>query len=215
MIKKVDYEKAISKKRRENVKEVVRNIYSEQMQQKIINYAIRHNLNKNYVEQMIIDSPNFARNFAKDPLKQSIHEKVAGEYIKSLDVVDSFKSLPASGKNAKYVGPTGVSIGKNFGKAKSIDFEIRVGDKIVYATHKHTGSEGGAQDNQFNDVKQFILEVVHIKQSDLSDDYFVAILDGPYYQRYNRLEELKTLSVGCLEILTINELYIFLQNIKE
>lgn len=204
---KVDYEREVKRKRQENIREVVKDINTKNMQEKIRNYAERHDMHKNFVEQKILDDPHFAMKFAKDPLKQSIHEKVAAKYIKSLHFIKNFKTLPSGGKNAKYVGPTGVSVGKNYGKAKSIDFKFEFNENIFFATHKYTGAEGGAQDNQYNDVKQFILEVVNMKQSDIVPDYyhFFAILDGPYYKKHERLKELNSLAVGCVHILNINE----------
>ena len=68
--------------------------------------------------------------------------------------------------------------------AKTIDFQWQTGKYTVYATHKYTKESGGAQDNQYSDLHLFIKEA---NESHSSDDAFVAIADGPYYNLPNTI----------------------------
>lgn len=67
---------------------------------------------------------------------------------------------------------------------KSIDFtwNYHYKDKTLkfYATHKHTSEDGGAQDNQFNDVKEFNSNAMVCDDNNI---YFFSITDGAYYSR--------------------------------
>ena len=82
-------------------------------------------------------------------------------------------------------------------QAKTIDFFWKTGDLIVYASHKYTKSSGGAQDNQYKDLKDFISEANH---SNLPKTIFLAIADGSYYSSkdsesgVSKLQRLKDLA---------------------
>ncbi|CAG8698066.1 15694_t:CDS:2, partial [Racocetra persica] len=84
---------------------------------------------------------HFRACFAKDPKKQNIYEKILAEYISSLSFVSNFQKLSSSGKNALYID-RGV---------------LRKGETIqFYAFHKYIEESGGAQDNQFKEIKHCI-----------------------------------------------------------
>lgn len=66
---------------------------------------------------------------------------------------------------------------------KTIDFKWKHSKKVVYASHKYIKDEGGAQDNQFSDVMAFISVAAKILTKEPEYAIFVAICDGPYFQR--------------------------------
>ena len=77
---------------------------------------------------------------------------------------------------------------------KTIDFKWRLGDKTVFASHKYPKESGGAQENQYQDLRAFVAEANHSLQP---SQLFIAIADGEHYQRRDseaqtsRLERLK------------------------
>ena len=207
---KVDYVGKIKNRQLYNIKQVRDSINSKSMQLKICNFADNNNLNKKYVEQKIMNDYVFATHFAISPGRQSYHEEIASEYIASIECIDKFIKLPSSGKGAKYISPFGISIGeKSDGiMSKSIDFEIQLGDNVIYVSHKYTKDDGGAQDNQFNDIIWFIRESKALKKTTLKNEnvFFLAIVDGPYYQRNNRIDKLRNEAENLIEVCTIEEL---------
>ena len=99
-------------------------------------------------------------NFRKDPTKQSVHENAQIEWIQKNLYKDAIK-LPVS--------INGVCLSKNkfhniTSKTRPSDatktFDIHVPSKKLYGVLKYTSCPGGAQDNQYTDVKQFIIQAV-------------------------------------------------------
>ena len=132
--------------------------------------------------------------------KQKIHENIAGGFIKSLSCVKNFKQL---GHNELALFHGAVMPKKELKKlgghstAKTIDFSWTTNGKQIYASHKYTKEGGGAQDNQYADIKVFVDEANH---SDLPNTIFLAIVDGDYYKKKDasagmiKLEYLKKIS---------------------
>ncbi len=164
----------------------IRNLFDEDdTKKKVHNFAERFDIDESLVWKRMNDDMAFASTFAKDPSKQSMHQHIAAEYISQLPTVMNFEELPAGGQNAKYCVNGKIRTGGNYKKEKikSIDFywEYVFNNKVLrfYATHKHTGDEGGAQDNQFNDVLSF-----HENAKKCNDPNIVllSITDGAYYK---------------------------------
>ena len=93
-----------------------------------------------------------------------LDEKLVAELLK-------VEKLPASGKNCIRFNQDGDIVATNNGNvSKSADFYING----VYYTQKYTHESGGAQDNQYNDVRDFLIKG--------SKKYKVgAIVDGAYW----------------------------------
>lgn len=208
---KVDYNKIIKEQRGLELLKVKKDIKTKAMQIKIKNYAEKYGLQTNYVEQKILDDSNFASFFAKDPSRQGIHEKIAAEYIRTLKL-DYFRVLPKGGKNALYPAFNGVDNTNEY-NVKSLDFEIKIGQVNIYTICKHTDQEGGAQDNQYNDVLQTIKAIK--KTNELKNIKYVAILDGEYYRRKNRLDFLNKISENRVRCMSIEDLDLYLEEIKD
>ena len=161
--------------RRYNIAEVRNDINKTWVQEKIISFCERQGdmFTPDLVKEQILSNDIVAALFAKDPAKQNITEKLVEEQL-------HIKKLPASGKNCirfnamgDLVHLTGVNV------SKSADFQI---DNIYY-TQKYTIEAGGAQDNQYNDVVDF-LNKGSIKHR------VGAILDGDYWEA-SRREQLR------------------------
>lgn len=198
----MDYEKGYKKQVKKNNKEVLNQLDSKSMKIKIDNFADKHGYNPKEVKENIKNNEMFRSVFAKDPAKQNFYQNKAAEYIKSMNNVKNFEVLPTNGDNAKYIVNGNILEGKNLKnknqEAKSIDFYFESGKHKIYASHKYTKNEGGAQDNQYKDVQAFLN---NSRYNNLKDTKFIAICDGDYYQNKNsksgddtRIEQLQRLT---------------------
>ena len=161
--------------RKENLKLVREEINNNWVQEKILSYCKRQGdcFSKAEVEKQILDNDIVASFFAKDPSKQNITEKLVEEILK-------IEKLPAVGKNCVRFMQDGTITNKpGVDVSKSADFK----DGEFYYTQKYTHEGGGAQDNQYNDVVDFLIE--GSKKNKVG-----AILDGEYWEdKRNELEE--------------------------
>lgn len=122
----------------------------------------------------------YAEWFAKDPAKQNIYEKLAASYVSGIEDVVDFRNLPNS---AKMFIVEGKVTSERLNDVKSIDFHFKVGDNNIYASHKYIkATYGGAQDNQYNDIRNFLRNCNKISSG---NDYYIAICDGPYFDSPN------------------------------
>lgn len=180
------YTKEIQKAWKENVAAVRAD---PNLADKVARWAVARGWDVTKVLEKVATDDMFASVFAKNPTRQTIHQRIAASYIEKLDGIDDFKVLPAGGKNALYCVDGQVVSLDNPQGIKSIDFTWKYVDKqgrsySVFASHKHTMEEGGAQDNQFNDVMGFLVEAT---KNTADNVLFVAICDGAYYDhRYTR-----------------------------
>lgn len=124
----------------------------------------------------------YAASFAKDPGKQNIAEKIqVQELSKHLDI----EVLPSSGKNSMYIVDGEIFKGKHtcVTDQKSVDAVVFSGETEWYCTLKYTAVAGGSQDNQKNNVINFINNAGNLNVA--------CILDGEYYQQENKKKELE------------------------
>lgn len=144
----------------------------------------------------------FRKQFVKDPSKQNFYQNKAADFIKNMEGVENFKVLPQSGNNAKYISNGNLFEGKDLENknqaSKSIDFYWEYNNKECYASHKYTKEGGGAQDNQYKDIQEFLNDS---RDNNLKNTIFIAICDGNYYKNKDnktgdktKLERLKRLS---------------------
>lgn len=113
---------------------------------------------------------------AKNASKTVFQEKLQFDSIsKQSKVVTNLIDLPNGGKNAIYVGAK-----------KSVDFlGYSKGSKRqhrILIAAKYTKHDGGAQDNQRNDLIDFA-EHAPRKNDDTNSDVIVLLADGPYYAK--------------------------------
>ena len=161
-------EEAKKKARLANIDEVRKDIDKPWVQEKIKNHieAFDGVMTEAEVRDAILTNIIVASKFCKDPGKQNISEKLA---IEVLDV----KKLPSQGKNCIRFNDNGDIVSTSSGNTKSADFMY--GE--YYATQKYTDGEGGAQDNQRNDVIDFL------KRGSIKHKV-AAIVDGVYWDKY-------------------------------
>lgn len=203
----IDFEKEIKKARIENISNVRAEIKTKEMQKKINNYASNFDLKVEDVENEIMNNDMFIPIFCKDPLKQNICETKVSDYIKNIEGI--FDYIKYSNKHPKYV-VNGEITNEKPKIGKNIDFHFKFNDKIFYGSIKHTQNNGGAQDNQYNDVCTFL---EHCNKKDEGNIYFLAIVDGKYYD--NKIEKMKlNYESNNVKILRHYEIITFLSNLK-
>lgn len=151
-----------------NIDEVRREIDKPWVQEKIANHVAAFDgvMSAEEVREAILTSIIVASKFCKDPGKQNISEKLAAEVL-------GLTKLPASGRNSIRFNDSGDIVSTATGNTKSADF-IWNG---YYTTQKYTDCEGGAQDNQRNDVIDFL------KRGSIKHKV-AAIVDGVYWDKY-------------------------------
>ena len=192
-----DYEMEKKKLFQRNLDELEREIFMEPLPEnlntKIVNFSNNFDFYEKEVIEKIKRDRMFAANFIKSPSRQNFYETEALVFLNSMESVEKAEKLPASGAGAFYVVNGILSHERPDKTYKSIDFRIKMKNgKVIYATHKYTKDEGGAQDNQKNDLLQFIQNARKYRKGEI---VFAVIADGTYYDRHGR-EELEMEASG-------------------
>lgn len=193
---KIDYEKEIKKQRKENIKifkQKLKNIdENKDIKEKLLNWCDRFDYDFNDLIKKLKKSNDILLigQFAKDPSKQNIHEEMSFNYLKQLPVISSQRHL-TKGKNAKFIVSGKIANNKGTTNVKSLDlyfcYEYKNKKLEFWTSNKYTKSSGGAQDNQFNDLQEFMKEARDVTNKNI---FLLAIADGRYYQE--KYDEYKT-----------------------
>lgn len=168
----MNFTKLVEDKKKEariaNIEEVRREIDKPWVQEKIANHIAAFDgiMTTEEIREAILTNVIVASKFCKDPGKQNISEKLAAEVL-------DLPKLPASGKNCIRFNDSGDIVSASTGNTKSADFLWNG----YYTTQKYTDGEGGAQDNQRNDVIDFL------KRGSVKHKV-AAIVDGPYWDKH-------------------------------
>jgi len=151
--------------------------------------------------------------FRKDTTRQTLHEKAQIEWIQKNQYSDAVKmSASTNGtclsKNKFHV----ISKTNPRPSDATKTFDVHVPSKKMFAVLKHTSCPGGAQDNQYADVKHFITQAVgYLSDNSGAEEIFAAYLDGAYYtpKKIKELEDMippalkgKMLIMNCASILS-------------
>ena len=171
------FHEIVNKRERELIEknfEELREHYGDSVyQEKIVNYCDKFGCQKEVVEKKIIEDDYFAAFFIKDPSKQNFTEHLVEELLET-------KVLPQSGKRSIRFDENGdICSTKKANSTKSADFLI----DDVYITQKYTRGNGGAQDNQFKDVVDFL-------EKGSKTHKVAALVDGSFWDNGHR-EELR------------------------
>jgi len=201
----LDYNIKINEIRKQSVNELRKNINSKQVSVKIKTYCEKWDDDFDNVKNKIKTDTMIARIFVKDPKKQNVYENEALIYLQTEKEMN-IKKLPAGGKNSLCLKNGNIVNKVSTKTSKSIDFIENTPEKTIYYLHKYINDEGGAQDNQYRDCVDFIEKTTKYIEKHEDNVSFVAILDGKFFQRKNRLETLKKqYKNNRLEIKTIND----------
>lgn len=155
----------------------------------IIRYIANYNdLNRD--QQKLVSY--IINDMCKDPSKQNIYE------IEGLNWLKNYPELEDVAKpyNPELVLKDGVILARNGKKdpntSKSIDVIFKIGKTCFVGTMKYTKNSGGAQDNQFNDVCNFLHHGIGLK-----DVKVIALVDGEYYTS-DKIEQLKSINKDAI-----------------
>lgn len=192
----IDYYDIKQKAWQENIRAFDLNDAS--VKEKITNWAKLRGISTDDLLVDINNSKYFKYAFCKDPIRQNIYEKSAIDFLSKISLIKHIVKLPTNGEGAIFVDKGILTFGENIQKtkreqqkSKSIDtkfvvkaYKQRMSDLSCYAMLKYTESEGGAQDNQFTDLRIY-LENCPLKRQEC----FIAFTDGDYYT--NRIQQLR------------------------
>lgn len=187
-VKLVESEKR--KQRLFNIEEVRKEINSDWVKEKINNHILAFDglFTFEEIKTKILEDNLVASKFCKDPGKQNISENLAAKVL-------GIKKLPSQGKNCIRFNDNGDIVSLSSGNTKSADFYYNG----YYATQKYTDGEGGAQDNQRNDVLDFL------KRGSIKHKV-MAIVDGAYWDKHRENLEKAFLNNPNVIITSVSEL---------
>jgi hypothetical protein len=132
------------------------------------------------LEKIKSGDPTICAFFCKDPVKQTFHEKVQMAWIKQRLYFDVEKSTDICLSQGKLIFINKTSSPRPSDATKTFDAFVR--SKNMYLILKYTTGAGGAQDNQFADVKNFCKEAVsYIRANEFASETFAFYLDSTYY----------------------------------
>lgn len=175
----MDIEELKDKKRIYNLAELRNCLNESWVIAKVENYLERNRfVLKGYTVQNIIEKIKtddcFALYFIKDPNKQNDIEKIIGKELSTTNGINNFVNYPST---IKLFVVNGEITNNRPITGKSIDYSCTTNKgRQVYFTQKYTKGNGGAQDNQFQDVVNFLSNTVGNDEC-----IFVALVNGSYY----------------------------------
>ncbi len=118
-------------------------------------------------------------------MRQSLHENAQITWLQRR--IPDLVKLPATkGGTYFYEGRLTTEHPRPAAATKTLD--VWSATERTYGVLKYSTTAGGAQDNQYNDVKHFIREAVRYLTEGGSET-FIMWLDGPYYttKKYDAL----------------------------
>lgn len=177
------YQRKFLKAFRKNVEDAGRMARIGKLDKKIKTFCELHGCSKESLIREIEKNEIVAACFAINPSKQNFYKKEAARIIQSLDRVRNFHGPNHQPKkiivNGEVIQESSVSKSKNSSDTKPIDFWWEFEGRVFLACHKYTKESGGAQNQQFREFQRTInLSELHLDSS----TYFVAIVDGPYFE---------------------------------
>jgi len=188
------YKEAFLKMARENRKEALLNI--SKYEAKIKAQAIRLGIDpETYYQSMLLNPvPEL---YMKQPKTQNITETIAKNYIESQLPDCIVEILPKRSSQSLYVVLGRIcsynEVAGMSTRAKSIDMLITYRNYRLYVNHKYIHESGGAQDNQFRDMREFIDAALLNNYTAAEKIIFVALTDGDYFTKPAKRQILEAL----------------------
>ncbi len=203
----MDFEEIKKDQRKINRTKLRQSLNEDWVIEKINKYIERHRLNYSIedVKKEILTSDLVASIFIKEPNKQNFTEKIISDAIKKNDLVENFMTS----KDGEIFLENGKITKERKVGNKSIDFSWKTNGKNVFASQKYINESGGGQDNQFNDVKNFLMNA----QNSNKDEFFIAIVDGKYFNQ-SKMNYLKSFEDDNIFVCSIYSLQEVLKKIE-
>lgn len=171
---------------KQNFSHLRNNLNSIEYLYKINNYCNKYGFDVEILKERIMNDDIIASFFIKDPFKQNFIEEL-------ITILLKVKKMPQSGKNCIRFNNNGdICSIKTTAATKAVDFIL----DGRYITQKYTRGTGGSQDNQFQDVVNFLN--IGSRKNKVG-----ALLDGSYWDEkrtilkeyYNDNSNVKILSM--------------------
>jgi len=190
-----------------NVKEArdQRFIRDKNTNKKLENFAEKFGFSIKSVINNYEKNAKFRAGFIKDPSKQGCAEKTALDLIKQWDgdIINYYYPVP---KNEQIYVVNGEITTIRQNDLKNLDLQFFTESKHYNCSLKHIGEAGGAQDNQYNDIRNFLRNCA---KKNYGNEYFLAIVDGQYFE--NKVELLNAeFGSKNVKVLSVNKLYEYL-----
>jgi hypothetical protein len=189
-----EYQRLYQKELKKNIGFVLGDLNKPYLKTKIENWAKKFDYPLEEVKREIRDNEMFRRIFAKDPMKQSFHQKEAEKFIRELKLVTNFPDSLDSDKQSLYLGKDKIFDGKNkSAQTESIDFQWESNGFVVYASHQYTQWLGGSQNKKYREIENFLENANNFNKKGIENFLenannfnkkgivFIAICDGDYY----------------------------------
>lgn len=141
----------------------------------------------------IIADDDITRVFAKDPQKQSFHENLGLRSMQEFGI--RVRGEPKSSRNAIYIHNGQIKTGlqkKPEARIKSVDCTCEREGWKDYILQKWIAESGGAQDNQYSDIRGFVEQGNQYAVRVKDNVRVIALIDGPYFTE-RKISELRKL----------------------
>lgn len=183
------WEKEIKDARLKNIADVPNLLKNREayLMKKIKFFSERTDIPEHEVISDIQQSRTAAAQFAKDPKRQNIYEKISLEFMKGraekhgINIV----KLPQGETNALYLDENGAIRAKRRTNdrtiGKALDFVASKGNQKVYISHKYTGEPGGMQGSQSDEQLHYMKKFAGSEGLE-PGVHFAAVCDGQYYE---------------------------------
>lgn len=192
----INYNKEYINKFEENKKEFLTRLKSDNLskadKQKISNYCLKHGYKKDDIVKELKKSLYLIDFFVPEPSRQSFHENLMYQNLYEVFNDVGFIEINKLNNKALYINNKGKAVSKDkLGKAdkkiKSIDFETTYtfkGETLLFLmSAKYTNEDGGAQDNQRNDMINSLENASKITDKNI---VFLGITEGDYYKKIRK-----------------------------
>jgi hypothetical protein len=195
-------EQQIDKMRTDNLKLFYENLISEKLSEKeririqnrFKKYSFIFSSFDNYIQFLKSDIKNCI-GLESDPSKQQIDEKLQIDFFNE-KYKRNIKKLPASGKSSFCINKKTNQICSTDGldsikeRTKTFDAIEKDNGKTIYYVIKYTNENGGAQDNQVQDINIFYEQIEkYVKANPYSMIDFVFILAGKKLQVFYQMHK--------------------------
>lgn len=192
----IDFDKAIRDRMEENRKalqeQLLTNKLDKAVSQKIENYSQRYGYTVDSVVKELATNEHLQNHILVDPIRQSIHQDLMEQALIEHCTAEGYTYFSSKELKSTYLvdGQLTNKKPETCDVNKSVDFLVSTDNTTYALTLKYTGGEGGAQDNQFNDVINYLGEAREGAEYRGQPLVVGAVLEGAYYRK--RMPEIKS-----------------------
>jgi len=152
---------------------------------KIEQYCNKFKRDYTMVRNKILSDDCFADFFVPILAKRNFFESKTLKYLQT-ELGYPMVKMNHVGDHALYLSDGRIVSNPTINSTKSFDFKMLEKRSTTFIAHKYIHENGGAQDNQFNDLKYFLVQANKYFDADREDLFdsnikFMAIVDGEYF----------------------------------